>query len=265
MKIGVFDSGIGGLSVLPAVRRYLPMADILYYADEKNVPYGEKSPEEILELSKKAVAFLIEKGADAIVVACNTATSVAVAALREIYESAERFVPIVGMEPAVKKALEQCPGGRVLVAATPVTVKGKKLQLLIEKYDSGRLTDTLPLPGLVRLAERGSFGEEAEQYIKGELSGLALDDYSALVLGCTHFNYFKDSFRRLIPQKMSIVDGAEGTAKRLASRISALSPKPNGGSGEIVFFSSGELVDDSPKREEFLRALRRAEIMEVLK
>ena len=194
--------------------------------------------------------------------ACNTATSVAVSALREIYESDDRYIPIVGMEPAVKKALECCPGGRVVVAATPVTVKGKKLKLLIEKYDSGGLTDTLPLPGLVRLAEGGSFGEEAEKYIKEELSRFALEEYSAFVLGCTHFNYFKDSFRRLMPEKMCIVDGAEGTAKRLASRVALLPDQRKGGEGRIAFFSSGERIEDPKKLQDYLFALQRAELME---
>ena len=255
MKIGIFDSGIGGLSIVPAVRRALPSADIIYYADVKNVPYGEKKPSEILEYSITAADFLVSRGAEAVVVACNTATSVAVAALREKYEAPDVNIPIIGMEPAVKKALDTCHGGRVLVAATPVTVKGKKLRDLVDRYDVGRRTDARPMPKLVHLAEAEDF--DAEEYIKTELSGFDMSKYSALVLGCTHFNYFKDSFRRVLPSETMIVDGVEGTVRRLVSRI----PESTGGEGKIEFFLSGEKATDESK---FSRLLARLEEMEKI-
>ena len=259
MKIGIFDSGIGGLSVLPAVRRTLPTADILYYADEKHVPYGEKTPDEILSYSVGAVDFLASMGAAAIVVACNTATSVAVNALRERYERPETGIPIIGMEPAVKKALDTCPEGRILVAATPVTVRGQKLRLLMDRYDTNKLTDAIPMPGLVRLAESERFGTpEADEYIKSELSRFDMTGYSALVLGCTHFNYFKDSFRRVLPKHVSIIDGVEGTVRRLASRL----PEGEDGRGSVEFFISGERAENS---ERFSRLVERLEKMEEIK
>lgn len=258
MKIGIFDSGIGGLSVLPAARRALPTADILYYADERHVPYGERTPEEILAYSMEAVELLVSMGAVAIVVACNTATSVAVNALREKYEGPEKNIPIVGMEPAVKKALDTCAKGRILVAATPVTVRGQKLKLLVDRYDIHKLTDAIPMPGLVRLAEKEMFGtSEADEYIKDELSRLDLSNYSALVLGCTHFNYFKDSFRRVLPEHVSIVDGVEGTVRRLVSRL----PEGEDGNGSVEFFISGERAE---KSERFLRLIERLEKMEEI-
>ncbi len=255
MKIGIFDSGIGGLSIVPSVRRALPSVDVIYYADGKNVPYGEKAPHEILEYSMAAVDFLVGEGAEAVVVACNTATSVAVSALREKYEAPELNIPIIGMEPAVKKALDTCKGGRVLVAATPVTVKGKKLRDLVDKYDINNLTDALPMPGLVHLAEAENF--DAYEYVKKELSNFDLEKYSALVLGCTHFNYFKDSFRRVLPSSTHIVDGVEGTTRRLISRI----PEKVDGSGSVEFFISGERATDSGR---FLRLLSRLEEMEKI-
>ena len=255
MKIGIFDSGIGGLSIVPAVRRALPSVDIIYYADVKNVPYGEKTPSEILEYSMAAADFLAERGAAAIVVACNTATSVAVAALREKYEAPEMNIPIIGMEPAVKRALDTCGEGRVLVAATPVTVRGKKLRDLVDRYDVNRLTDALPMPRLVHLAEAEDF--DAEDYIRAELAPFDMDKYSALVLGCTHFNYFKDSFRRVLPEKVSIVDGVDGTVRRLVSRI----PEAKGGEGKVDFFLSGERATDKSK---FSRLLARLEEMEKI-
>ena len=256
MKIGIFDSGIGGLSIVPSVRRALPNADIIYYADGKNVPYGEKKPIEILEYSTTAVDFLVSKGAEAIVVACNTATSVAVAALREKYETPEMRIPIIGMEPAVKKALDVCGGGRVLVAATPVTVRGNKLKMLVDKYDIHRLTDALPMPGLVRLAEAENFN--ADEYIKEEISELDISKYSVLVLGCTHFNYFKDSFRRILSPEIQIVDGVEGTTRRLVSRL----PESVDGDGSIEFFLSGTKATNEDK---FARLLARLEEMEKIK
>ena len=256
MKIGIFDSGMGGLSIVPSVRRALPAADIIYYADLKNVPYGEKKPSEIFEYSMAAADFLVSSGATAIVVACNTATSVAVAALREKYEAPEINIPIIGMEPAVKKALDTCKGGRVLVAATPVTVRGKKLRDLVDKYDVSRLTDALPMPKLVHLAEAENF--DADQYIRDEFSAFDMSEYSALVLGCTHFNYFKDSFRRILPESVQIVDGVDGTTRRLVSRL----PMQVDGNGEIEFFISGEKATDS---EKFARLLARLDEMEKIK
>lgn len=152
MNIAIFDSGIGGLSVLYQAKRMLPEAHFLYYADEDHVPYGEKTREQILTYTDEAVRFLLEQGADAIVLACNTATSVAAATLRDRYP-----LPIIGMEPAVKLALNQDDTHRVLVAATPITIRGNKLKCLVEHYDGHHLVDLLPLPGLVRFAEKGIY------------------------------------------------------------------------------------------------------------
>ena len=225
MKIGIFDSGIGGLSIVPAVRRALPSADIIYYADVKNVPYGEKKPSEILEYSMTAADFLVSRGAEAVVVACNTATSVAVAALREKYEAPDVNIPIIGMEPAVKKALDTCHGGRVLVAATPVTVKGKKLRDLVDRYDVGRRTDARPMPKLVHLAEAEDF--DAEEYIKTELSGFDMSQYSALVLGCTHFPLISEYISDFLPG-VSIVSCVREGALAALSYATA-------GEGRIIY------------------------------
>ena len=132
MKIGIFDSGIGGLSVLHQAMITMPEADYIFYADVDNVPYGEKTREEVRKLVDHAVGFLIDKGCQAIVLACNTATSAAISYLREKYK-----LPIIGIEPAVKPAVEHTSetGRRVMVVSTPVTAKGEKLKRLIDKYD----------------------------------------------------------------------------------------------------------------------------------
>lgn len=215
MKIGFFDSGIGGLSVLHYALRMLPNEQFLFYADKKHVPYGEKTREEILNYTSEAIDFMLEQDVKAIVIACNTATSVAIRALREKYE-----LPIIGMEPAVKKALDENHEGRVLVCATPITIQGEKLKQLIKKVDDHDLVDLLPLPKLVRFAESGEFeSEKVLEYLKEELSRFDLSKTASLVLGCTHFNYFKDSFRQLLPANVRLLDGNEGVVKQLIRKL----------------------------------------------
>ena len=150
MKIGFFDSGIGGLSVLHHALKKLPHEQFLYYADSRHVPYGEKTEAEIAAYADAAIDFLLDEGVKAIVLACNTATSAAGETIRKRYP-----VPIIGMEPAVKKALETYGKGRILVAATSVTVKGEKLQLLIGRVDTRHVVDLLALPKLVCFAKAG--------------------------------------------------------------------------------------------------------------
>lgn len=216
VKIGFFDSGLGGLSVLHKALGILSGNEYIYYADEKNVPYGEKTREQIIAFTDNAVSFMVSHGAKAIVIACNTATSCAINTLREKYGSE---IPIVGMEPAVKLAMDKynTDGRRVLITATPVTVREKKLASLIERVDTHHSSDTLALPELVRFAESMEFDSPGvNDYLKQKLSYFELDKYSSLVLGCTHFNYFKDTFAKLLPSGVALVDGCEGTVKQLA-------------------------------------------------
>ena len=152
MKIAFFDSGIGVLSVLHHAMRVLPKEQFVFYADEDNVPYGVKTTDEVKGFVQQAFDFLVGCDVKAIVVACNTATSVAVREMRHRYD-----IPIIGMEPAAKKALDLDGEHRVLVAATPITVHGKKMQILIDRFDKDHLVDLLPLPRLVEFAEREEF------------------------------------------------------------------------------------------------------------
>ena len=153
MRIALFDSGYGGLTVLSHARRVLPSEEFIFYADRDHVPYGTKSVPAVRGFVRTAFRFLIEQQrADAVVVACNTATSVAVDEMRRLYD-----VPIIGMEPAVKKALTHDAEHRVLVTATPITVHGEKLKRLISSCDPNGLVDLLALPRLVEFAERQEF------------------------------------------------------------------------------------------------------------
>lgn len=231
MKIGIFDSGIGGLSVLHLALKYLPNDHFIYYADVKNVPYGEKTREEIIKYVDDIIQFMINKGAQAIVIACNTATSAAIQYMREKYS-----LPIIGMEPAIKKAIDTYGKHRVLVIATPITIKGEKIHNLVNRVDKHHLVDLVALPKLVHFAENLNFqSDEVYQYLSDELSKYPLDEYSSLVLGCTHFNYFKDTLRSLLPSNIHIIDGNEGTVKHLIEYVTQHENKQS-----IEFYFSGD-------------------------
>ena len=217
MKIGIFDSGMGGLSVLHRALRMIPEADFLYYADEEHVPYGEKTREQVRGYIDEIIAFMIKKQVDAIVIACNTATSVATKEYRSQFP-----LPIVGMEPAVKKAVEEYADrpGRILVAATPITIRGDKLHHLVDRVDKRDMVDLVALPKLVRFAEQEIFDQDqVVPYLKEALKDYPLEEYKAFVLGCTHFNYFKESYQEIFPNKIEFVDGNEGALRELIRRM----------------------------------------------
>ena len=219
MKIAFFDSGIGGLSVLHHAMKILPNEEYIFFADEDNVPYGTKPREEVMRFVDEAFKFLLTLDVKAIVVACNTATSVAVKEMRKRYD-----LPIIGMEPAIKRALDLYGDRRVLVTATPITVNGEKIHSLIDRLGKRDIIDLLALPQLVDFAERQEFNSEAvTDYLREQFKPYHFDDYSSLVLGCTHFNYFKDTMRKLLPNNVNFVDGNEGTLKELMRRLN-LSP-----------------------------------------
>lgn len=239
MKIGVFDSGFGGLSVLHRARKMLPGADYIYYADKKNVPYGEKTPVEIRIFVNEIFTFMMDKEVDAIVIACNTATTI----VDKEYRS--RFgIPIVGMEPAVKKAVDDygMEHKKILVAATPVTIRGPKLKTLLSEVDKEKNIDRIALPGLVRFAEKGVFEtEEVKEYLQKETKGYPLSEYGSFVLGCTHFNYFKEVLKELFPNPVHFVDGNEGTIHQL---IRLLGDVPRQQSpGKVDYYISGRNAD----------------------
>ena len=211
MKTAFFDSGIGGLSVLHHAMKILPNEEFIFYADEDNVPYGTKTLEQILNYVDRAFDFLIAQNVGAIVVACNTATSVAVKPMREKYS-----LPIIGMEPAVKRALDLFPGKKVLVTATEVTVKGEKIKNLIHRLNAENLAELHALQRLVDFAERQEFNSSAvENYLSTEFEKYDFKNFSSIVLGCTHFNYFKDTMRKILPEHVKILDGNAGTLNRL--------------------------------------------------
>lgn len=241
MTIGVFDSGLGGLSVLHCAQKILPNESFIYYADEKHVPYGEKTPEEIRLLVNDSINFMIHKNVNAIIIACNTATSVLTMPYRERFP-----VPIIGMEPAVKKAIDLYGAGKkkILVVATPVTIKGKKLHNLVERVDARKKVDLAELPQLVRFAEKGVFSAaRVDEYLRQALQSYNLPSYGTVVLGCTHFNYFKNEFQKLFQNAPHFVDGNEGTVRQMM-KVLSLSGEA-GDNGITEYYFSGKPVDES--------------------
>ena len=285
MNIGIFDSGIGGLSVLHEAYHMLPTENYIFYADTAHVPYGLKTPAEIESYAEEITRFLIDMGADAIVVACNTATSVAIKELRHHYD-----LPIIGMEPAVKPAVEYVSGrvngqdasghgrvdksSRVLVMATPVTISEEKLRNLLLKVDGGHIVDLLPMPRLVSFAESEEFeSEDVETYLSEQFAALETDSYAAVVLGCTHFNYFKPLYGKYFREGTVFVDGNHGTIRHVAE---VLGLKVNQDSertihfndieemalcGNTRYFASGVQVMDIPTLEHFKRLHNRLELV----
>ncbi|BBF43236.1 glutamate racemase [Lachnospiraceae bacterium KM106-2] len=248
MKIGFFDSGIGGISVLHQARKLLPGEDYIFYADVDHVPYGVKTKEEVISYVDEALSFMKDHGAKAVVVACNTATSVAIAKMREKYD-----MPLIGMEPAVKPAVEESESkhDRVLVIATPLTVKEDKLKNLLMRVDENHQVDLLPLPKLVSFAEKGEFtSPEVEEYLRNEFSRFSLEEYSSMVLGCTHFNYFKDTFHKLLPERMKYIDGCQGTIHHL-KEILEEDGLLEQNEGTVEYYLSGRQVTGEKDLERF--------------
>ncbi len=239
--IGVFDSGVGGISVLRVLKEVLPHENFIYYGDSANAPYGEKTAEEVTSVSEAVVMNLLAYGAKAIVIACNTATSASAAYLRGKYEN----LPIIGMEPAVKPAALSGEHPTVLVMATPLTLRETKFRRLIEKYQDRAEFIDVPCHGLVELIERGvTDGEEMDACLKGLLEepmrGRNID---SAVLGCTHYLHAGEAIARALGDGVAIYDGALGTARETYNRLKdagLLNPSPAPGYIEIVNSSGNE-------------------------
>ena len=257
MKTAFFDSGIGGLSVLHYAMKILPNEEFIFFAAEDNVPYGTKTREQILSYVDKAVEFLISQNVGAIVVACNTATSVAVRLMRKKYS-----LPIIGMEPALKLALDLFPEKKVLVAATEVTVKGEKIKNLVERLNAKNFAELHALQKLVDFAERQEFNSAAvENYLREEFGGYDFKNFSSIVLGCTHFNYFKDTMRKILPAHVKILDGNEGTVNHLINLANLKKVSAEKNFPHVEYFYSGRRVTSQNELERLKKYLQRLDEM----
>lgn len=220
--IGIFDSGVGGLTVLNEARKRMPEHSFLYFADRVHAPYGEGSKSKTLQLTLDSVEFMEPMGLNGLVLACNTATSAAVKELRKRYD-----FPIIGMEPAVKPAVEHGEG-KVLVLATPLTLREEKFKKLVQQVDKQGKVDGIGMPELVRLAENAVFtGATVKSYLLKQLGHLSWENYSAIVLGCTHFIYFREALSEVVPEHVAIIDGNTGTVRRLMDQVGLVNPEGN--------------------------------------
>ncbi len=216
LPIAVIDSGVGGISVLRSLLEMMPNENYLYFGDSANAPYGSRSKEEILDITRKNVELLKARGIKALVIACNTATSAAIKTLRD--ENPQLI--ITGIEPAIKPAT--LIGGRpkILVMATPLTLKEKKYLELAERFKSEADIFSLPCPSLAYLIENGDIdSDEIDQYVKTLLEPYKSEKIDAIVLGCTHYPHVKHIIERHAPKGTRIFDGGEGTARYTRHRL----------------------------------------------
>ena len=231
--IGLFDSGVGGISVLRHMLRLMPEERYLYMGDSANAPYGTKTKEQVRQLSFAVAEKLIARGIKALVVACNTATSAAINDLRSAYPD----LIVVGIEPALKLAADRFPKGNLGVMATPMTLREEKFDLLLHRFDSQCRVSKIPAPGLVELIEQGR-GNSAEAEI---LLRSLLKDYigniDALVLGCTHYPFAAEAISRVLGEQVALLDGGDGTARETKRRL-ALAGLLNDSCDEIVIENS---------------------------
>lgn len=234
MPIGFFDSGVGGLSVMKEALKIMPNENYIYFGDSINAPYGVKSVEEVRDLTFKAVEFLLSKGVKGIAIACNTATSAAVADLRVKYPN----LPLVGIEPAIKPAVELKENGNILIMATPMTIKEAKFNRLMDRYKNRANIIPVPCPGLVEFVESGKFeGNEIETYLNERLNKYKKSNISAIVLGCTHYPFIKPVLTKIFGENTSIIDGGMGTVRELKRRLmkeDLLNDSDNEGNIEII-------------------------------
>lgn len=237
--IAVFDSGVGGISVLRELIKIMPNEDYIYFGDSKNAPYGIKDKEEVRQRTIACAQQLFEKGAKGLVVACNTATSAAVRVLREMYP----YIPIVGIEPAVKPAVSCMEHPRVLVMATPMTIREEKFKGLMERYEKDATILPLPCPGLMDFVERGDLdGEDLHKYLTELLYSYGNNQVDAAVLGCTHYPFARKQIQRVLGDSVRIFDGGEGTAREMCRRLeeSCLRRDDTSRQGSIRFENSLE-------------------------
>ena len=233
--IAVFDSGVGGISVLKELYKLMPNENYIYFGDSANAPYGSREVLKVKELSVANTMMLMALGAKAVVIACNTATSVAAAYLRDKYKE----FPIIGVEPALKPAVLSKENSAIAVMATPITLREEKFNKLMASFEDKAKIIPVPCEKLAGMIEKGVLsGSEIEDYIKELFEPLGKID--SVVLGCTHYPFIKDSIKKVLGDVL-LFDGGEGTARETKRRLFDLDLlNESKDSGEIAFLSSSE-------------------------
>jgi glutamate racemase len=232
----MFDSGAGGLAVLSEVRHLLPGEDIIYFADSAYFPYGPRPAAEIRARAESVTRDLLARGAKLIVVACNTATSAAVAHLRATFD-----VPFVGVEPALKPAAERTLSGKVALLVTPGTARGEKLAALIDRYGVEVAVQTIEAPGLAERVEAGGADDDAtRELLHRYLAPVRVSGADVLVLGCTHYAFLREAIERELGDGVAVIEPSEAVArqvKRVLSDRRLRSPRAEGGG--VLYLCSG--------------------------
>ena len=236
--VGAFDSGVGGLSVLRSIQARLPGEDFIYFADQAHVPYGPRGLAEVRALSEGIVGFLMAQNVKLIVIPCNTASAAALRSLRQQYPA----FPFVGMEPAVKPAVEHTESGRVGVLATPTTFDGDLYASVVERFGQGVTILPATCPGLVVEIEAGrANGAEARRILAAALEPMLAEGVDTIVLGCTHYPFAFDSIRSIVGDQVRLIDPAPAIARRVESLLGSgdlRNPRTQG--GQTRYLSSGD-------------------------
>jgi glutamate racemase len=236
--IGIFDSGVGGLSVLRAIRAQMPEESVIYFGDQGHIPYGPRPMEQIREFSEAITNFLLERDAKIVVVACNTASAAALKYLREKFPHAQ----FVGMEPAVKPAAETTQTGRVGVLATPATFQGALYASVVERFANGveLLQDTCP--GLVQQIEQGNLnGQETRKILEGALHPMLEKNIDTVVLGCTHYPFVIPLIEEIVGENVRVIDPAPSVARQVKRLLEAGGMRNDPfARGNVRFYTSGD-------------------------
>ncbi|WP_418790052.1 glutamate racemase [Phosphitispora sp. TUW77] len=258
LPIGVFDSGVGGISLLAEMIWTMPSEQFIYLSDSANAPYGPKSCNCIRDISVSAARLLMEKGIKALVVACNTATSAAITFIREEFE-----LPVIGMEPAIKPAVEKNGQGKIIVLATPLTLKETKFYNLFQRFNCCAEIIPIPCPGLAELIELEARPEKIREYLSniiGDAIRIQFDEISTVVLGCTHYCFIREEISQVIGPQAVVIDGTEGTARhvlRILDDGGLLAAEGNKGPS-VKFLTTGDPKQVIPLCERFLaKALKK--------
>jgi len=240
LPIAVLDSGVGGVSVLSELLKIMPNENYIYFGDPTNAPYGTKTKAEVLSITENNLEYLKGLGIKALVIACNTATSAAAKALR----AKNPELIIVGVEPAIKPAAVMLNNPRVLVMATPLTLKEEKFCELVKRFSDKEEIIPLPCPGLSSLVEKGELdGTEINSYLSELFAPYKNEKIDAIVLGCTHYPHVKHVIAKHFPKGTPILDGGEGTAKETRRRLSErglLSKSDSHGRVEVINTANDE-------------------------
>ncbi len=239
--IGIFDSGVGGLSVLREVRQQLPSEDLIYIADQVHVPYGIRTRVEVLSFSEGIVRYLLNQKVKLIIIACNTASAVALEVLRKSYPA----LPFVGMEPAVKPAAEETSTGIVGVLATPATFQGALYSSTVERFAKGVkiLTDTCP--GLVELIEEGKIDHpKTKKILEKALFPMIEKGVDEIVMGCTHYPFVIPLIKEIVGKDVQVIDPAPAVSRQADRLLAEYDLLTNGGEiGQTRFLTSGAPVE----------------------